>query len=98
MKLANAQDLFALLERFPQVKGVVYGHIHQTMDVKRNGIRFLGCPSTCFQFKRDSEEFALDFMPHGYRWIELYPDGEIRTGVVRMDSVPEGLDMDSRGY
>ncbi len=98
MKLANAKDLFALLERFPQVKGVVYGHIHQAMDVKRRGVRFLGGPSTCFQFKQNSEKFALDFAPHGYRWIELYAGGEIRTGVVRMNSVPRGLDLNAGGY
>ncbi len=98
MKLANDAEFIALCQRFPQVKAVVYGHIHQAMDVGRNGLRLLGCPSTCFQFKPDSEDFALDFLPQGYRWLDLYPDGGIETEVVRLDTVPQGLDMASGGY
>ncbi len=98
MMLANHEELFALCQRFPQVKAVVFGHIHQIMDVWRDGLRLLGCPSTCFQFHPDSEDFALDFLPQGYRWLELYPDGEIKTDVVRLDAVPAGLNMASGGY
>ena len=98
MKLANADALFALLGRHPQVKALVYGHIHQAMDVRLGGLRLLGCPSTCFQFKPDSDEFALDCLPQGYRWLELHADGGIGTGVVRMDAVPAGLDMAAGGY
>ena len=98
MRLSNAEAFFALLERFPQVKGVVYGHIHQAMDVKHKGLRLLGCPSTCFQLKSDSEDFALDQVPQCYRCIELHPDGNISTEVVRLSSVPPGLDMASGGY
>lgn len=98
MKLGNGGELFALLGRFPRVKAVVYGHIHQAMDVRANGFRLLGCPSTCFQFKPGSEDFALDFIPQGYRWLDLYPDGRVETAVVRLDSVPAGLDLASGGY
>jgi Icc protein len=98
MKLENATELFALCQRFPQIRAVVFGHIHQQMDVQKDGLRWLGCPSTCFQFAPDSEDFALDFMPQGYRWLELYPDGRIETAVVRLPEVPEGLNMASGGY
>jgi Icc protein len=27
------------------------------------------------------EEFALDDKPPGYRWLELYPDGVLETGI-----------------
>jgi Icc protein len=98
MTLANGTELFALLQRFPQVKAIVYGHIHQAMDVHHNGLRLLGCPSTCFQFKPGSEDFALDYVPQGYRWLDLYPDGQLETAVVRLDAVPAGLDLASGGY
>jgi len=98
MTLANHAEFLALIERFPQAKAVVFGHIHQAMDLRRGGLRLLGCPSTCFQFKSDSVDFALDFLPQGYRWLELYPDGEINTAVARLDSVPDGLDLASGGY
>ena len=98
MMLSNREDLFALVKRFPKAKAIVYGHIHQAMDVESDGLRLLGCPSTCFQFRPDSVDFALDFLPQGYRWLELHPDGSIKTGVVRLNAVPEGLDMASGGY
>jgi Icc protein len=98
MKVSNGQALFALLGRFPRAKGIVYGHIHQAMDVRHQGLRLLGCPSTCFQFKPDSKDFALDNLAQGYRCLELHPDGEITTHVVRLGSVPMGLDMASGGY
>ncbi len=98
MKLSNADDFFKLIKRFPLVKGVVYGHIHQTMDEQFQNLRLLGCPSTCFQFKPDCKDFALDQLPQGYRWIELHPNGDISTDVVRLDTVPLGLDVASSGY
>ena len=98
MKLFNDESFFKLAGRYPQARGVVYGHIHQAMDVTHNGLRLLGCPSTCFQFKPDTDDFALDRVPQGYRCIELHPDGKISTKVVRMDSVPHGLEIDSNGY
>lgn len=98
MRLDNHADFFALIERFPSIKAVVYGHIHQAMAVTRNGVQYLGCPSSCFQFKPDSVDFALDYVPQGYRWFELYADGSLKTGVVRMEEVPAGLDMASGGY
>jgi Icc protein len=98
MKLSNDQALFALLSRFPRAKGIVYGHIHQAMDVRHQGLRLLGCPSTCFQFKPESKEFALDNLAQGYRCLEIHPDGEITTQIVRLSSVPVGLDMASGGY
>jgi len=97
MTLANGDALFALVERFPQVKAIVYGHIHQAMDVDRNGLRLLACPSTCFQFKPGSAGFALDFLPPGYRWLDLHPDGRIETAVERLGAVPAGLDMLAMG-
>jgi Icc protein len=98
MMLTNEAELFELIGRFPQVKGVVFGHIHQAVDVSQQDLRLLGCPSTCFQFKPDTVDFALDYLPQGYRWLELYPDGRIATDVVRLEAVPAGLDTAAGGY
>lgn len=98
MLLNNADAFFDLIDRYPQVKGVVFGHVHQTMDFYRNDVRYLACPSTCFQFKPDSKEFGLEAVPQGFRWIKLHTDGSIETDIQRMDEVPEGLDMISSGY
>lgn len=98
MMLDNAAELFALLDRHPQVRAVVYGHVHQAMDSMRGKLRLLACPSTCFQFKPHSARFALDDSPQGYRWLTLHPNGELATGVKRLPSVPFGLNMAAGGY
>ena len=98
MRLCNADELFALLDRYPNVMGSIFGHIHQALDVMRGRLRLLASPSTCFQFKPYSADFALDELPPGYRWLKLYPNGEIETGVERLADVPAGLDITSAGY
>jgi Icc protein len=80
--LENAPELFAVLERHRNVRALLWGHVHQAHDSIRNGVRLLSTPSTCAQFKPGSNNFAIDRRPPGYRWLELLPDGDIRTEVV----------------
>jgi Icc protein len=98
MQLENADAFFDLLDRHSQARGVVFGHIHQTLESEYRGLRILGTPSTCFQFKPGQAQFALDALPPGYRWIELHPDGHITTQVKRLNNIPSGLDVESGGY
>jgi Icc protein len=98
MLLENAEEFFDVLDRHPQVRGVLWGHVHQEYDHMRNGVRLLATPSTCFQFKPFSDEFALDALAPGYRWLDLYPDGRIDSGVFRLERFSTKLDMQSTGY
>lgn len=84
--LENADELFAVLDRHKNVRAVVWGHVHQVYDGTRNGVRLLSTPSTCAQFLPDSDTFAIDRRPPGYRWLELQPDGTIATDVVWVNS------------
>ena len=94
----NKADLWAVLRKHACVKGVVWGHIHQAFEAEVDGIQLRGTPSTCVQFKPQTEGFAVDIVPPGYRWLRLASDGSIESDVVRLNSVPEGLDVDSWGY
>lgn len=98
MVLGNKDSFMVLLQRFPQVRVVLSGHVHQCMSLDRNGVRFLATPATCFQFKPHTEAFALDEKPPGYRWLELGDEGSFTTGVERLDDLPQGLDRASSGY
>lgn len=98
MRLGNADELLALIARFPNVRALVFGHVHQAMDERIGDLRLIACPSTCFQFKPANGDFALDAVPPGYRWIDLYADGRIETDVERVAEMPVGLDMASAGY
>ncbi len=42
----------------------------------------MSTPSTCAQFLPNSDDFALDSRPPGYRWLELSSDGSISTRVL----------------
>jgi Icc protein len=82
--LQNAEELFEVIDRHPQVRLVVFGHIHQEFERSRHGVYYLGSPSTCFQFRPKSETFSLDTSNPGFRLINLYPDGTFKTKVERV--------------
>jgi Icc protein len=98
MALANADALFAVMDRRPAVRGVVFGHIHQPFEAERNGVRLLGSPSTCVQFAAVRPRFGIDPAPAGYRWLGLLPDGGIATGVRRLPLPTGTVQLDARGY
>ncbi len=79
--LRNSDELFAITDRYPQVKGMVFGHIHQQFEAARKNVRLIGSPSTCIQFKPRTEHFEIDVLPPGYRWFDLNADGTFETGV-----------------
>ncbi|MCB1723108.1 MAG: 3',5'-cyclic-AMP phosphodiesterase [Chromatiaceae bacterium] len=98
MTLDNPGPLFATLDRHTNVRGVLWGHVHQTFEAKRNGVRLMASPSTCVQFAPGSESFQVDEEPPGFRLLALLPDGGIRSEVVRIDEMPTGVELASAGY
>ncbi|PZN35090.1 MAG: hypothetical protein DIU71_00925 [Proteobacteria bacterium] len=79
--LEDAADFNAVIGRHDNVRGVLWGHVHQALDTFSGGVRFMSTPSTCVQFLPESAEFAMDQRPPGYRSLELMPDGSIATEV-----------------
>jgi 3',5'-cyclic-AMP phosphodiesterase len=90
--LANAAAFFAVLDRHPQVRGIVYGHVHQHHEVERRGVRILATPSTCSQFLPDAQDFAVDDQPPAWRRLDLHADGRIATRV-RWLSADKSVDL-----
>jgi len=83
--LQNADDFFAITDRHPQLRAIAWGHVHQSYDSRRKGVRLLAVPSTCAQFLPHSDQFAVDPSPPGYRRMTLRSDGTIDTEVVRVE-------------
>lgn len=83
--LENAGEFFAIVDRFPQVRAIVWGHVHQAWDGERSGVRLLSTPATCAQFLPESDDFAVDTRPPAYRILDLAPDGTVATEVVWLD-------------
>ncbi|MGF6151466.1 3',5'-cyclic-AMP phosphodiesterase [Pseudomonas fluorescens] len=96
--LRNPDALFAVLDRFPQVRAVLWGHVHQEIDQLRNDVRLIASPSTCIQFEPGSVDFKVDTLAPGYRWLRLLPDGRLETGVERVTGFDFQIDYGSNGY
>jgi len=96
MMVGNSEALFALLDRYPEVRAVVWGHIHGEFDAWRGSVRLLGTPATCVQFKPRVPEPRVDELPPGYRWFELFPDGALETGVERVETSTRSITLTRR--
>jgi Icc protein len=96
-RVADAERLFAVLERFPGARGLLWGHVHQALERDRDGLKLFCTPSTCVQFRPGQAEFAVDDTAPGFRWLALHPDGRIDSAVTRVP-VDLPVDLDSRGY
>jgi 3',5'-cyclic-AMP phosphodiesterase len=96
--LKSSEQFWSVLSIHDNVKGVVCGHVHQSSQNEYQGIQVLTTPSTCIQFKPNSNEFALDPKSPGWREIELHADGRIKTQVRRLDNGVFLPDFTSTGY
>jgi Icc protein len=98
MAIENPGAFFEVVDRHPLVRGVLWGHVHQTFERERNGVRLMASPSTCVQFAPQVDDFQVDEEPPGFRLLALLPDGSIRSEVNRIDELPRGLERASSGY
>ncbi len=96
--LKNRDELLRIIDGHSNVRCLLWGHIHQEIDLVRKGVRLLATPSTCVQFLPKSESFAVDSLAPGYRWLQLNSDGSINSGVERADHIEFQVDYSSKGY
>lgn len=98
MAIENGDAFLRIIDAHTNVRGVLWGHIHQAFDRLRNGQPFMATPSTCVQFTPGSDDFQVDNVPPGCRLLALRPDGGIDTEVMRVAKLPHGVDLASAGY
>ena len=98
MLAENGAELLELVSRHPRVRGVLWGHIHQDYRARLGDAQLLATPSTSVQFLPRSDTFALDPLCPGYRWLTLYPNGRLETGIERIDRYPTPLLSATQGY
>lgn len=94
----NPDDFWAVAKRFPKLKLVVTGHVHQASEHIVHGIPCYTVPSTCVQFKRNQDHFGLEKLPPGCRLISLHPTGFFETEVLRLKSYVGRFDENAKGY
>jgi 3',5'-cyclic-AMP phosphodiesterase len=94
----NAAALFNLLDRFPNVKAISWGHVHQAFESNRGPLTLFASPSTCVQFAPNSAQFQVDYLMPGCRSYLLWPDGTIESEVLRAQDRIYCIDYSSTGY
>ena len=80
--LTNATEFLHAIDAHRNVRAIVWGHVHQSYDGLRKGVRLLATPSTCAQFLPNSDDLAVDPRSPAYRRFELRADGSLLTEVV----------------
>jgi len=96
--VGNADAFFEVVDRFDNVRCIIWGHVHQVFETERKGVRLMSVPSTCVQFMPNSQDFAVDKASPGYRWLDLNADGSLNTGVSRVTGVDFIVDYSVKGY
>jgi Icc protein len=71
-----------LIDQHPDVKAVVWGHVHQAFEAVRNGTAMLGGPSSAINSLPGVQKFTEDSNGPACRWLELRVDGTIRSSIV----------------
>lgn len=94
----NANEFWELAAKYPNIRTVIFGHVHQEFNATHHGIQCISPPSTCIQFKPNQDHFGLDNIPPGYRWIKLSDDGKLETGVRRWAYYIGEFLADAKGY
>lgn len=97
-RITNSEQFGDLIAQHENVRALFSGHVHQENESIWQGLPVYSVPSTCFQFASGSDTFELSDLPPGYRWIDLYPDGRIETGVERLNYDMGKMDHSCLGY
>lgn len=96
--LTNADEFWRIVKNFPQLKALFFGHVHQVFEGQKQGINYYSTPATCVQFMGNSDDFLLENLNPGYRWIDLSPEGELKTGISRVVNYVGTFQVDAKGY
>jgi Icc protein len=97
-QIVDSDAFFGLIDRYREVRGVLWGHVHQALDSQRNDVALMSSPSSCIQFAANAENFTVADQAPGYRWLDLHPDGRIETGISRVEDVEFNVDLQASGY
>lgn len=80
--LMNPQPLLQLIDGYPNVKAVVWGHIHQDFIDQRNRAVMMGGPSSAINTVPGMQKFTPDrMMGPAFRRLKLNADHTLATGI-----------------
>ena len=82
-RIVNGDELLHLMASNSNCRAYVFGHVHQIVDRSIGSVRVLGAPSTCWQFLPRVDDFEVEAVQPGWRWLYCNDDGTIETTVER---------------
>ncbi len=82
--LKNYDEFFEIVDRYQNVKLILYGHQHQTLIKIRNNVIYYSPPSASFQFDREVK-WAFENSSPGYGIIEINDSFEINCNGKRVN-------------
>ena len=86
MGLQQVEPFWQMINRYPQVAGIVFGHIHSefftrhTLESGRT-VNVWGTPATCLQVLHIDDDLHIDHIRPAWREFELHTGGRIETVV-----------------
>jgi Icc protein len=69
--LDNRDQFVSILEQYPKVKAVLYGHQHIAQQSVLNGIRYISALPVAYHFNPEGEKFSLLENKSGYTIVEI---------------------------
>jgi Icc protein len=75
--LLNRDAFTSIVEKYPKVKIVLYGHQHITQQTMINGITYISSPPTSYQYKSDVDELSVINDKQGYCIICIDESGNV---------------------
>jgi Icc protein len=81
-RLMDSEALLQLVDHYPNIKAVTWGHIHQAFETDRNGTAMLGGPSSAINALSGAQRFTPDTTGPACRWLELRPDETLTSGII----------------
>ncbi len=80
--LTNPEVLYQVVDRHSHIRLVIAGHVHQPLHYQRGDVAYLTAPSTCLQYDQPKHS-SLEWHYPGLRLVDLHPDGNWLTRIVR---------------
>lgn len=78
--LVEAEDFLGMVDSEPRIRCVLWGHIHHHFALERNGVLFLGSPSTAANSLPRADRFDPDPAGASCHRIELGESGSVAYG------------------
>ncbi|WNC69328.1 metallophosphoesterase [Thalassotalea nanhaiensis] len=82
--LKNQQEFWMAVDHNKTIKAICCGHIHQGLNIVANeqySVPLYTCPATSIQFDPQADTVSALNSGPGYRLLELFSDGTIKTSI-----------------